>query len=354
MAFTKLLHNHHHHHHHHNQKIFCSRQALPSSSRFAKTLYHAASCRVPLPNDYQLSNHLCSSSDPPSASRPVVILPGLGNNSNDYVELIASLKERGLAATVAEVSRPDWLRNAKGFLDKNCWSGKLAPRPLLNWYFERMNKAITAAKEASGGGDTKVSLLAHSAGGWLARVYMLEFGIDDISMLLSLGTPHLPPPKGVPGVVDQTRGLLDYLNKACPGDCFAPDVKYICVAGRYLKGERMFPAEIPVIATTGIGTIVATDKQRVSTAAKLRRLDGKTKQWVATVQACLVGQSYKQVCGQADVWGDGVVPEVSAHLHGARNITLDGVYHSMLGARHPDRPWYGSSGILEQWVHFLQ
>eukprot|EP00250_Pteridium_aquilinum_P008914 c18304_g2_i1 orf=497-1150(+) len=153
MAFTKLLHNHHHHHHHHNQKIFCSRQALPSSSRFAKTLYHAASCRVPLPNDYQLSNHLCSSSDPPSASRPVVILPGLGNNSNDYVELIASLKERGLAATVAEVSRPDWLRNAKGFLDKNCWSGKLAPRPLLNWYFERMNKAITAAKEASGGGQ---------------------------------------------------------------------------------------------------------------------------------------------------------------------------------------------------------
>lgn len=258
-----------------------------------------------------------------------------------------------MTATVAEVSRPDWLRFAKGCLDRKCWSGKLSPRPLLDWYFERMNEAIIAAKEASGG-DVKVSLLAHSAGGWLARVYMLEYGIDDIAMLLSLGTPHLPPPKGVPGVVDQTRGLLDYLNKACPGDCFAPDVKYICVAGRFLKGERIFPSEVPVIRTTGIGTIVATDKQRASNVVKLRRLDGKTKQWVATLQACLVGQSYKQVCGQADVWGDGVVPEVSAHLQGARNITLDGVYHSMLGARHPDRPWYGSSGILEQWVHYLK
>ena len=40
-------------------------------------------------------------------------------------------------------------------------------------------------------GDMKVSLLGHSAGGWLARVYMSEYGIDDIAMLLSLGTPHL-------------------------------------------------------------------------------------------------------------------------------------------------------------------
>lgn len=62
-----------------------------------------------------------------------VLMQGLGNNSNDYVELIFSLKERGLTATVAEVSRPDWLRFAKGCLDRKCWSGKLSPRPLLDW-----------------------------------------------------------------------------------------------------------------------------------------------------------------------------------------------------------------------------
>ena len=36
-----------------------------------------------------------------------------------------------------------------------------------------------------------LSLIGHSAGGWLARVYMEEFGISQISMLLTLGTPHL-------------------------------------------------------------------------------------------------------------------------------------------------------------------
>ncbi|KAH7306673.1 hypothetical protein KP509_22G024400 [Ceratopteris richardii] len=201
-----------------------------------------------------------------------------------------------------------------------------------------MKQAIAEAK-LSAGDDTKVSLLAHSAGGWIARVYMLEYGIDDISMLLSLGTPHLPPPKGVPGVVDQTGGLLDYVNRACPGDCFAPDVKYICVAGRFLKGERIILSEVQAIARA---------------ASKKSSHHSRRKQWAPTLKACLVGQSYKQVCGQADVWGDGIVPEVSAHLHGARNITLDGVYHSMLGARYPDKPWYGSPGVLEQWVHYLE
>lgn len=333
---------------------------MPSSSRASRSL-RISSCRVlpPVPHEVCLPNHSCTCwkhilpVPPPTATRPVVILPGLGNNSKDYVELIFSLKERGLAATVAQVSRPDWLRNAMGFLDRKCWSGKLSPRPFLDWYLERMNKAIIAAKEAAGG-DVKVSLLAHSAGGWLARVYMLEYGIDDIAMLLSLGTPHLPPPKGVRGVVDQTMGLLDYINKASPGDCFSPDVKYICVAGRFLKGESIFPSDLPVIATTGIGTMVATDDEQVRTVAKLPRQDGKNKQWAATFKACLVGQSYKQVCGQADVWGDGVVPEVSAHLHGARNITIEGVYHSMLGAKHPDRPWYGSTDILDQWVPYLK
>jgi hypothetical protein len=60
-----------------------------------------------------------------------------------------------------------------------------------------------------------------------------------------------------------------------------------------------------------------------------------------------------QVCGQADVWGDGVVPEVSAHLDGALNISLDGVYHSPVGSDDVIRPWYGSPDVLEQWIEHL-
>ena len=60
-----------------------------------------------------------------------------------------------------------------------------------------------------------------------------------------------------------------------------------------------------------------------------------------------------QVCGQADVWGDGVVPEVSAHLEGAINLTFDGVYHSPVGASDA-RPWYGTNRILDEWIHYLK
>lgn len=73
------------------------------------------------------------------------------------------------------------------------------------------------------------------------------------------------------------------------------------------------------------------------------------------LRICLVFLSVHlfQVCGQADVWGDGVVPEMSAHLEGALNISLDGVYHSPVGSDDTLRPWYGSPSIVEQWIHHL-
>lgn len=232
----------------------------------------------------------------------------------------------------------------------------------MDWYLEKMEKAIMTAKE-SASDDSKVSLVGHSAGGWLARLYMSEFGIDDIALLLSLGTPHLPPPKGVPGVGDQTRGLLDYVNNVCPGSYFAPSVKYVCVAGRYLKGDRFFPAQVPRVASTGIGALFTEDDQQglVTSSEKIDMVrgrnavisDGKVNPGATTFQGRIVGQGYKQVCGQADVWGDGVVPEISAFLDGATNVSLDGVYHSPVGSKVPERPWYGSSGVLEQWVHYL-
>lgn len=111
-----------------------------------------------------------------------------------------------------------------------------------------------------------------------------------------------------------------------------------------------------------------------------------------------------QVCGRPDVWGDGITPVECAHLEGgdfyfekkiyrprclfaktatlepyptnqalnlisqlkgvgsyhagAKQITLDGVYHSPLGAvlpaadgSKPGRPWYGSPECVDGWVH---
>ena len=140
----------------------------------------------------------------------VVILPGLGNCTEDYDDFASELESRGFSATVAKVIRPDWLRNAAGLTSLSYWRGTLEPRPTVDWYLSRIADAVKEAKERSGA--AKVTLCAHSAGGWMARVYLKDFGVDDVAALVSLGSPLNAVPKGVPGVVDQTRGILTYVE----------------------------------------------------------------------------------------------------------------------------------------------
>ena len=80
--------------------------------------------------------------------------------------------------------------------------------------------------------------------------------------------------------VDQTRGILTYVADNCPGR-FHDEVEYVTIGGKWVQG------------------------------AKLRQRD-------ASITQKLVGLGYLQVCGEADVWGDGVVPLPSAHLEGER------------------------------------
>ena len=132
-------------------------------------------------------------------------------------------------------------------------------------------------------------------------------------MVLSLGSPLRPPPRDVPGVIDQTRGILTYVDARCPGaaELRAAGGRFVCVAGRYVRGSAaLTPAQ---------------------------------------ASAWVVGQGYRQVCGAAEVWGDGITPQDWALLPGAEHVVLDGVFHSPVGAG-PDRPWYGSPGVLEQWA----
>ncbi|XP_028751249.1 uncharacterized protein LOC114711064 [Neltuma alba] len=282
-----------------------------------------------------------------SSYRPAVILPGLGNNSGDYQKLLRTLNGKyGVPTVVANVSRVDWLRNAAGLVDPNYWRGTLKPRPVLDWYLKRVHDAVQEAKELAEGAT--LSLIGHSAGGWLARVYMEEFGMSHISLLLTLGTPHLPPPKGTPGVIDQTRGLLNYVEQNCSKAVYTPQTKYVCIAGRYIEGAQFFDQ-----SNAKIESVVPINGSQPAPEAAVMSASSNSPPINTTFRTRFVGQGYKQVCGQADVWGDGVVPEVSAHLEGALNISLDGVYHSPVGSDDELRPWYGSPAILEQWVEHL-
>lgn len=159
-----------------------------------------------------------------------------------------------------------------------------------------------------------------------------------------------PPPKGVPGVIDQTRGLLNYVEENCAPAVYTPELRYVCIAGRYIQGAPLLgnsaaaSDEILAVDTPSEGgdaVIVSSSDNSTSTPSAVS--------W----RARFVGQGYKQVCGRADVWGDGVVPEMAAHLEGALNVSFDGVYHSPVGSDDEQRPWYGSPAILKQWVHHL-
>ena len=249
-------------------------------------------------------------------SRPaVVVLPWLGNQTEDYDAFASELEGRGFSVTVARVARPDWLRNAAGLADLNYWKGTLQPRPTVDWYLGRIDDAIAQAKARSGA--EQVSLVAHSAGGWMARVYLEDFGTASVCQLVSLGSPLNSVPKDVPGVVDQTRGILTFVESRCASaaDLAARGVAVTCLAGKWLEGAE--------------------------------RLEGPEN-----ASNFLIGQGYKQVCGSSVAWGDGITPVATAHLEGAENVTLEGVFHTPLGASE-SRPWYGSPAVLDQWVEKL-
>lgn len=81
---------------------------------------------------------------------------------------------------------------------------------------------------------------APQAGGWLGRVYLLDWSPAGVDRFVSLGSPHAPPPEGV---LDQTRGILTYCSQACPG-AFHPTVSEIIppLSKRHPDGSHVRPS----------------------------------------------------------------------------------------------------------------
>lgn len=264
----------------------------------------------------------------------ILVLPGFGNDSADYFlegarhgSLMQSLRKRGWSAEqirVLPVSRADWLQVFwRGLFDVRFWEGRSDPtRPAYRWYLARAAEAIRDLAGDGGSGSSRVVLLCHSAGGWLGRA-VCGFGsagattaageeggavdLDSVLGIVTLGSPHLPPP---PTVMDMTRGALRITNEQFPGS-FHSSLFYITVAGSAVKGveqNRRSPLE-------------------------------------RTTEEGYAYRSYAIVCGDGESAGDGVVPLCSAHLDGATQLTLDNVYHSI---NKPDR-WYGSDSVVDWW-----
>lgn len=284
---------------------------LPSSIGFTSLQppIHGRPKRRPYHSSRRQINSLLlpGSTETIPAYAPVLILPGLGNSSADYTALASRLVERGHAAvSVAPVARWKWSLNARGFLTADYWRGTLKPKQVLDWYFDCVDHGVQNLANTVGNLDS-ISIVGHSAGGWLGRAYLAERAPCEfsVSSFVTLGTPNQAPPKGQ---LDQTRGLLQYIER----NCQLPDLdgKVVCVAGRGTIGKPL-----------GKGSV---------------------GEYIAFL-------SYAAVCGDGNVDGDGVTPVAAACATNGKLVLCDDCDHSMLTSQR----WYGADEAYQKWVRYL-
>jgi triacylglycerol esterase/lipase EstA (alpha/beta hydrolase family) len=227
---------------------------------------------------------------------PTVILPGYMAGAIEYQKLEQTLNQMGFPTVTVPLRWQDWIPTLGG----------KSVTPIL----QQLDTTVKQVLQQSG--SSHINLVGHSAGGWVSRIYLGEkpYSIHprdteeslwnarfQVATLITLGTPHMSQERW-------TRKNLDFVNLTYPG-AFYPDVRYVCVAGKTVYGDR----------------------------------------W----QSWLAYSSYRLTCGQGNCWGDGITPITAAHLEGAENLILEGAMHSPRG----NRIWYGSPRFLERWVKYL-
>jgi pimeloyl-ACP methyl ester carboxylesterase len=229
---------------------------------------------------------------------PTVILPGYLAPARDYFALEQILIAQGFPTVTVPLTRQNW------------WI-TLGGRPVTP-ILEILDKTICSVLSETQ--SDQVNLIGHSAGGWIARIYLGEKSYHDrtwsghplVKTLVTLGTPHTSQERW-------SRRNIDFVARSYPG-AFFPEIEYICVAGKAVYGKPSW----------------------------------RLGQWFTY-------QSYQLTCGQGDCWGDGVIPIESAHLVGAKNLILENVQHSPRPLQSTGQhQWYGSPKVVSQWIEHLR
>ena len=229
---------------------------------------------------------------------PTVILPGYFARWTDYAMLAESLQQQGIPTAIVPLRKRDWVPTLGG----------RSVVPIIRGIDATVRGVLKEHQSDC------VNLIGHSAGGWIARIYLGDIpytihgdvtakeGVwhirDRVASLISLGTPHTSQERW-------TKRNLDFVNDNYPG-AFYKEVKYVCVAGKSIYGQ----------------------------------------QW----SSWLAYNSYKLTCGEGSTWGDGITPIAAAHLDGAIDLTLEGVKHSPQSSGL----WYGSPEAIAVWVDYLE
>ena len=221
--------------------------------------------------------------------QPVVILGGFLITDEAYGPMAEWLSAQGgIDVSVVHASRLDWL------LTSSAWGWQRL--------LKRVDHCVRQARDRCGGAP--VTLIGHSSGGVMLRLYLAEHGLEGASLngqklcnrLISLGSPHQAKR------ATRLRALVDRLH---PGCACAPQVDYVSVAGRL-----------------DLSSAQASGFARRSAA-----------------------NSYRQIGAQPQDPGDGLVPVSSAWLKGSKLIELEATAHGGLFGQ----PWYGSIERVSQW-----
>ena len=231
---------------------------------------------------------------------PVIIIPGYFASGSEYQSLQHYLNNHlCIPTTIVPLRKRDWIPTLGG----------RSVIPILRRIHETVIQAMQRYH------CDQVNLVAHSAAGWISRIYLGDKPYDIhpntvtqpeiwaahqfVSNLICLGTPHTSQERW-------TRRNLEFVNHYYPG-AFYEDVHYVCLAGKAIYGDRSWG------------------------------------RW-------LTYNSYQLTCGNGYCWGDGITPIPSAHLAGATNLTLDGVEHSPRASGD----WYGTPEIVSSWSLYLR
>jgi pimeloyl-ACP methyl ester carboxylesterase len=224
--------------------------------------------------------------------RPIVVFGGF---------LSFSMLYAGLRDALAQVSgQPVWVVETSSY----DWLPSIVP---LGWAYLLRKLDRTVHRAAHDAPADKVTLVGHSAGGVLSRMYLSPEpflghtygGMDHVDNLITLGSPHYNGRRLMYG------GMMSrWVEKRYPGAFFAPRVRYTSVVGSFVRGDR----------------------------------DGTLAQQHTYA-------FYKAIAGAGDVWGDGLIPLTSALLSGAQHIVLDGVAH--FAGFGPS--WYGTPAVVREW-----
>ena len=220
--------------------------------------------------------------------QPVVILGGFLITDEAYAPMADWLRqEHQLAVAITPAGRLDWLSTTWAF----GW------RRLL----DRVDALVQEQQSRSPSG--RVTLIGHSSGGVMLRPYLTDQpflgrcfnGASCCNRLITLGSPHQAL---------RATPLRARVDREFPGCPEADRVDYVAVAG------RLDP----------LGSNASNFSRRSA------------------------ARSYRQIMGDPDLEGDGLVPVASALLRDARGIELADTAHGGLFGQS----WYGSPDRIER------